>query len=176
MLRNSQSKLRNKDKAVLSDRQQRIYRFLHANPIGVLSSVCSNGDPHGTVIYFTIDKNFVISFLTKARTRKYDNLKHCNSVMLTVFDAHTQTTAQITGNAVEIKDSQGINSVAGAVLRVSLKTSDAGMPPISKLKAGPYVAFRVELTQIRIGAYAHADPSDYTELFETVETFELKHD
>ncbi|MBC7708252.1 pyridoxamine 5'-phosphate oxidase family protein [Polaromonas sp.] len=158
----------------LSDRKQRIYDFLHQTPIGVLSSVNADGDPHGVVVYYSVDKKFLITFLTKAGTRKYDNLKHNNHVMLTVFEQQTQATAQITGEATEITDNYDINEVAERTLRASMKTSDGGIPPIMKLVAGEYVAFAIDPVQIRMAVYARPDSGDYAELFETLESFDLR--
>jgi len=85
----------------------------------------------------------------------------------------TQTIAQISGDAVEIRDSYEINVVAGAILGASLKTSEAGVPPITKLEAGRYVAFKLAPVQIRMAVYARPDPGDYSDLFESIESFEL---
>ncbi|MFA5003825.1 MAG: pyridoxamine 5'-phosphate oxidase family protein [Candidatus Saccharimonadales bacterium] len=158
----------------LSDRQRRIYDFLHAHPVGVLSSVSANGEPHGVVIYFDIDKKFNVSILTKSETRKYENLKHYNRIMLTVFESHTQTTAQITGEAIEIVGNHEINKVASAILSVSLRVSDQGAPSILKLEAGHYVAFKIKPSQIRMAVYARPDSGDYVDLFDTIESFELR--
>ncbi len=167
---------RKKDKLSggFSDRQERIFGFLKACPVGVLSTVTADGNPHGAVVYFTIDEDFVVSFVTKAQTRKYDNLMHHNHVTLTVFDQQTQTTAQIIGKAVEIKDGYDINVIAGAILTASMKTSDGGLPPISKLSAGEFVGFKIKPDQIRMAVFGRPDPGDYSELFETIESFELK--
>jgi hypothetical protein len=154
-----------------SDKRQRIYDFLANNGIAVLSSVGPNNDPHGAVIYFTINRDFIVSFLAKSETKKYDNLKHNNHVMLTVFEPHTQATVQITGKASEITDGSEINGIAQRVLGTSLRTSDAGVPPLSKLDAGLYVAFKVEPVQVRMAVYARPDPGDYSQLFESIESF-----
>ncbi len=155
-----------------SDKKQRIYNFLFDTSIGVLSSTDPDGDPHGAVIYYTINEDFGVEFLTKSGTKKYDNLVHNNHVMLTVFEPLTQTTVQVMGVAKEITDGFSINEIAGKVLGTSMRTSDAGMPPLSKLDAGSYVAFRIEPVQVRMAVYARPDPGDYNELFETVESFE----
>src|SRR5690242_6657904 len=94
-----------------AERPRRIFNFLRANPIGVLSTVDSTGGPHGVVIYYIIRDDFSIDFLTRERTRKYDNLRHNNHAMLTVFEPRTQTTAQIVGTASEITDSTVVNGV-----------------------------------------------------------------
>lgn len=156
-----------------SDKKQRIYDFLVDTAIGVLSSTGPDGDPHGAVIYYTINKDFEASFLTKSGTKKYDNLLHNNHVMLTVFEPITQTTVQLTGVATEVKEGFAMNQIAARVLGTSLKTSDAGLTPLSKLDAGSFVAFKIEPVQVRMAVYARPDPGDYTELFETIESFKL---
>jgi len=162
-----------KNEEPFSDRKQRIYDFLKTHPVGVLSTVSPDGNPHGVVIYYTIDKEFMVSFLTKAGTRKYDNLIRNDHVMLTVFEPQTQTTSQITGKATEIIDNYEVNEVARAILAASMKTSDAGIPPISKLEAGSYVGIKIVPVQIRMAVYARPDPGTYSEMFESIESFTL---
>jgi uncharacterized pyridoxamine 5'-phosphate oxidase family protein len=174
MLEKLAYKVQHRNDGIHSDKNLRIYSFLRDNPIAVMSSVGPNGYPHGVVIYFSINKQCIVSFLTKAGTKKYENIKHNNRVMLTVFEPKTQTTVQITGQAEEITDSYDVNLVANKTLSASLKTSDSGMPPPVKLLAGEYVAFNIEPFQIRMAVFARPDPGDYRELFETIEYFELK--
>lgn len=157
-----------------SDREQRIYDFLLSCPIGVLSTVTPDKEPHGAVIYFSVDKDFIVSFLTKSETRKYDNIMHHGHITLTVYEPQTQTTAQIVGKAEEITDAADVNAVAGAILKASMKTSEEGPPPISKLSAGEFVGFRINPDQIKMAVYSRPDPGDYSELFETIESFELR--
>jgi hypothetical protein len=157
----------------MSEREKRIYSFLRDNPIAVLSSCNSTGGPHGAVIYYVVSPQFELTFLTKKNTRKHDNLLQNNRVMLTVFDAKSQTVAQISGEASEVTDYYEINNIAGATLGASLRTSADGLMPISKLRAGPYTAFRITPSQIRMAIFSRPDPGDFEEIFESVESYEL---
>ncbi len=161
---------------VLSDKQKRIRDFLSKNPIGVLSTVTPDGDPHGAVIYFVLDEDFTASFLTRSGTRKSDNIKHQEHVTLTVYEPKSQTTAQIVGHATEITDNDTVNSIASEVLKVSLKTSEAGIPPITKLEAGSYNAFSIQPVQINMAVYKKPDSGGYTQLFDSIESFNLKEE
>lgn len=165
-----------KDENKFSDRKKRIFTFLRENPVGVLSSVTPDGNPHGAVVYFRVDKDFTISILTKTGTRKYDNIKHNNHTMLTVFEPETQATVQVTGLAEEVLDNYEVNGIAGTILGISMKTSESGTPPISKLDAGMYTAFKITPLQARMAVYARPDPGGYGEIFESVESFELSED
>jgi hypothetical protein len=158
-----------------TDRQRRIYEFLCENPVGVLCTITPEYKPHGSVIYFNVEDDFQITFLTRSRTRKHDNLMRNSYAMLTVFEPRTQTTAQITGRAAEITDSYDVNAIAVKVLRASMNTSEGGIPPIAKLESGPFVAFSIEPIQIRWAVFARPYSGDMSDMFESLESFEL-HD
>lgn len=164
------------DSQELSQRERRIYDFLKANPAGVLSTVDPDGDPHGTVIYFDVNRSFCVYFLTKTDTRKYDDIKRYNHVMLTVFEPKYQSVAQVTGIATEITDSTEINRIAGAAQSASLKTSRSGLPPISKLPAGEYSAFAIKPVQIRMAVYFKPGLNHPSGIFESIESFDWQRD
>jgi hypothetical protein len=63
--------------------------------------------------------------------------------------------------------------VGGGVLGVSMRITGEKLPPLSKLKAGHYVAFKFKPSQIRMIIYSKPDPNDFTELFETIESYDL---
>lgn len=156
-----------------SGREKRIYDFLVANPVGVLCTVTPDNNPHGSVIYFFVEKDFRITFITRSETRKRDNLRHNNHVMLTVFDPKSQSTAQIMGVTKQIEGSYDVNGVAGHVFASSRALNKTGLLPITKLEAGPYVAFEIHPVQIRMATYGKANSGDYTQLFESIESFDL---
>jgi len=152
----------------LTEERERILDFLKKHEIGVLATVDPNGEPSAATIYFTVDDNLNISFLTKTGTKKHDNLKRHNHAMLVVSEAQTQTTVQIKGIATEVTDAAEADKVFRAILRVAMATSDAGMLPISKLQAGGYVVYQIKPKEIRMAVYIRPDPGDYSTIFETV--------
>lgn len=176
MLKALTDKQDNQNLDTFSDREQRIFDFLFNTSVGVLSSTDPDGNPHGAVIYYSINRNFEVAFLTKSNTKKYDNIVRNKHVMLTVFDPLTQTTVQVTGIAKEIKDGSAVKGTAVRVLGTSLKSSNAGLMPISKLEAGSFTAFRINPVQVRMAVYARPDHGNYNELFETIESFKHTDD
>jgi len=163
------------NETALTQREQRIFDFINDTQSGVIASVDPNGNPHATVVYHSINKNgLVVSFLTKTGTKKYDNLIHDNHVVLAVFDPSTQTIAQVIGRAELVKDRDEINEIAADVCLTSLSTSEGGIIPIAKLDAGEYTAFKINPAQIRMARYQRPDFGDYSKLFDSIESFELK--
>ena len=161
-----------KDKP-LTERQQRIYDFINSNRTGVITSIGANNQPHGCVIYHSIDKQFNVSFLTKKGTQKYENLLKNNKVMLVVFELASQTVVQVTGRAREVKNRQTFNQILESILMTSFKTSNGGIPPIAKLDAGECTAFMIEPDQIRMASYVRPDTGGYDQMFESIESFDL---
>ena len=157
----------------LTERQQRIYDFMCSNSVGVLASIDTHGSPHGTVIYHTVDTAFNVSFLTKKHTNKYANLLRNSQVVYVIFEPESQTVVQVVGEALEVYDSSEVNGIAAAIFMTSLNTSEGGIPPIAKLNAGEYAAFRIVPKQVRMACYARPDSGDYDKIFESLESFEL---
>jgi hypothetical protein len=159
--------------AKFSDRQQRIHRFLSQNRIGIVSTISPDMEPHGSVVYFSIDDQFNISFITKSGTRKADNLVHNDRIHMTVFEPLTQAVAQIRGRAHEITDGYALNRVAAQTLGTALDTSESGTPPLTKLEDGGYIGFTITPAQITLAVYARPDPGSFGDLFESIESFDL---
>jgi general stress protein 26 len=156
-----------------TNRQKRMYDFLKEQSIGLLSTVTSDNNPHGAVVYYAIDPDFTVHILTKTGTRKYDNMVHNDHVMLTVFEPKHQTTAQITGRAIERTGNDTINKVASAVFSETWHKNGNGLPPIMKLQAGDFTTFLIKPEQIRMAIYARPESGDYSTIFESIESFDL---
>lgn len=150
-----------------SESNERIFSFLQSNPVGVLATVDPNLNPHAVVIYFSVKDDFTITFTTKRDTKKHDNLLRNNHVMLVSYEASSQTTAQVTGTVEEIMDEGESNAAFTNMLRASARTSESGVPPISKLYAGHYVSYRITPVLIRMAVFIRPDPGGY-DMFETI--------
>jgi len=158
----------------LSERSRRIYDFIDANHTGVLASVDPNGNPHAAVIYHVISKkDFSVCFLTKTGTKKFDNLIRDDHVVLVVFDPVSQTVAHVTGKAEQLTVTDDIDEVATEIFRATTKAGQSGIAPIQKLNAGDYAAFKIQPAQIRMASFSSPGTGDYSQLFESVESFEL---
>lgn len=140
------------------EKAQRIYTFLKQQQVGTLATVDPNGEPHGAVIYFFIEKDFTITFATKNKTKKYDNLSHKNHAMLVVYEPVSQTTVQITATTEEIQDDMVAQQVYRQMLNASMNNSISGMPPVAKIDNGNYAAIRLTPLQMRMAVFARPDP------------------
>lgn len=151
-----------------TESNHRIYDFLKSKHDGVLATVDPNGNPHATAIYFVPQDDFSVLFTTKRDTKKYDNIQHNNHVMFLVYDSYSQTTVQIEGIAELVEDTAESQAAFDSMLESAMMKSEAGTPPISKLYAGYYVAYKIKPVQIRMAMFVRPDPGGY-DIFETVD-------
>lgn len=132
---------------------QEVFNFLNANPIAVLSTVNLEGDPHATTIYFKIDEEFNCYFLSKKDTAKIQNIKNNKNVVLVVFEPTKQINVQIYAKAVEVTNEESSGSIFKQILEVTRQTSISEVPPVSKLFAGHYVAYKLVPKKIDYSVY-----------------------
>lgn len=155
--------------AAKSDKNKRIHDFLSSHSVGIVSSVDPNNEPHLAVVYYSVDEQFQVTFTTKQGTKKASNLTRNNHAMFLVYDEKTQTTVQITAEAEDLTGSPELPEIFRRTIEASMNTSDGGVPPISKLAAGDYMAFRLRPAQIRMAVFNRPDPGGYDEVFETID-------
>lgn len=153
--------------------QAEAYEFLTRHKVGVLATVDPNGNPHAAAIYYSVDRNLTVSFVTKTGTKKADNLRHNNRAVLVVYDAASQTTVQLTGIATEVKDLLDVNTIFTQTIYASIDTAEQVVPPLGKLlKDGEYAAYRLSPKQVHMAVFSHSKSGEYDDLFRT---FAPKH-
>jgi len=149
----------------LSEEKPEIAKFLSKHQVGVLATADDEGQPHAATIYFVIDEEIDVYFMTKEKTSKYRNLQQNPKVALAVFEPASQSTVQIVGTATEVTDSAQANEVFGRILTITRGTSVSNVPPISKLNAGEYKCFCIKPLTVRLAEYTKPEHGDFSDLF-----------
>ncbi|MBL8160084.1 pyridoxamine 5'-phosphate oxidase family protein [Candidatus Saccharibacteria bacterium] len=136
--------------------EERIRTFLQEHKTAVLATVNARGVPHATALYYALDDEYTIRFLTKRGTRKSSNLVQNPQVSLVVFDEGRQISVSIAGQAVRVRGEVETHEAFLRTLRASLHTADSAIPPVSRLDAGDYVAYELRPAEIRMQTYRDA--------------------
>ena len=139
------------------NQKQDIKEFLDTHPVGVLATVSAEKTPDASTVYFSSDDNLTIAFTTKRDTLKHANIELHPTVALAVYDAASQTTLQITGAAKEVRDEADAQEIYRRTVHSAQQTGSDTVPPIAKISAGPYVAYRVEPESIIFTHYGHGN-------------------
>lgn len=133
--------------------QSRILSYLQQRQSGVLVTVGANNLPHAAVIYYATDEIFITRFLTRQKTQKSEDFKSNTSAVLVVYDEESQTTVRVEGLIEQIEDEAETHKAFRNSLKASLRTSGVGVPPVAKLSAGDYIAFRLVPNHIIMASY-----------------------
>lgn len=127
--------------------------FLGGHEVGVFSTIDRDGNVHGSVVYYAADKNDNIYIVTKEKTKKAENLESYNQVALTIFDATTMQTLQISGHA-HVEDDPKIQQFAQErILRPRFNEGHAQLPPVLYIPAGKYVVICIKPTSYTYNDY-----------------------
>lgn len=130
-----------------------IMTYIDRNPIATLGTINEDGTPHGAIVYVcTDDHQAKAYFLTKLETLKNKNLRRDSRVSLTITNPGENSTLQANGTAQEIDDPQVIDAAMNKLTRLHVNAVD-WLPPIAKLRAGPYILISVELTHARLAEF-----------------------
>lgn len=136
-----------------------IAAYINEHPLAVLSTIEPSGTPHGTTLYAGSDAQLHVFFMTKRNTRKHENILSNPKVALTFSGEDHQTTLQLTGIASEVTvPDEG--AVAFQVLGSIRHDSEDFRLPISKIEAGPYIVYRVDVNNALLTEYEHGNRVD----------------
>ena len=130
------------------------YYFLNKQPAAVLATLNQDKSPHLTVVYFHVDEDMSVSFLTKSDTRKSKNIKKRKKATLLAYDSKSQQSITISGKAQEIDSIPAGTKLFTETMQTALRTSEGGKMPLSQLlSAGHYALFKITPQQIEFSSY-----------------------
>ena len=77
--------------------------------------------------------------------------------MLVVHEAKSQTTVQVSGQALEVIDLHAQQAIYYGTLQAAQQTGKDTVPPITKITAGQYVGFTIQIDNIWLSSYGWGD-------------------
>ncbi len=125
-------------------RKKRLLSFLQNHSVAVMASLNADRVPEVVAIYFYVDTDFALYFVTKLKTRKIKNIMRNSSVTLLIYDVSDMTSSEIRGKAEIVNDTVDFAQIIEKFENVfKLQKTLNGLPPISQIEAGDYVACKV---------------------------------
>lgn len=139
---------------------KRIIKELSSMRVGTLGVITEQNTVHLSAVYYSLAEDFVISFATKANTKKHQLLQKNGNVQLLVFDEAKQLTIQITGIAHQVSDTTLENQIIDNAYWIAARTADEA-PPIAKIHAGEFVAYQILPMRITMSHFLPEEDADY---------------
>lgn len=152
----------------MSQENQRIVEFLTTNTIGVLATSDLSNQPHAATMYFVVDSDMNVYFITKEETTKCHNLEQNPKAAISVYEPATQSTVQITGTVTAIEEASLIEDIYRRVLATVAATSESAVPPLSKISGGRYRFFRLIPQTAHLAQYTKPSQGAFVGLFDEV--------
>lgn len=138
-------------------KKQAIINFIRQHPDGVISTVNADGNPEASVVYFSVDNSLNISFTTKQRTRKAQNIEANANVAVAIHQADEQKVVTAAGNAHEVTDPEEAVAIYRKTVHSAQETGPDSVPPIARLSAGDFVVYTITPEHIDMLGYSHGD-------------------
>ena len=134
---------------------QKVHAFLRHHPMGVLSTVSADGTPWGAAIYYVADEDFNFYFVTRVETYKYQNLHKNPLAALTIADAASKTTVQLTGTISNVPINDYMDIFFDKLANIKPGDDHSWAPPLTKIHAGNYMPLHLTPTTLQYADYGH---------------------
>jgi len=130
-------------------------RFLKGHQAGVLATVSADGQPHASAVYYTVDDDFNVYFLTQSSSRKAQAIAANPRVAFTVGTQDVPQTVQLEGIAEEIRYEPEKNDKA-AKLAEGFMSASTYFAPVTKLDPASIIIVWIQPKWVRWADYATA--------------------
>lgn len=120
-------------------------------PLGVISTVTTEGKPTSASVYYICDSALNIFFVTRSQSRKYKNIQNNPNASFVITSEHPPKTIQLEGTVAEVVDSnEQINYFEKLVAKA---TESTFMPPVSQMVEGELVFMKFSTHWARVGDF-----------------------
>ena len=131
--------------------------------LGVVSTVSESGAPESAVVYFSIDENLNIYFLTRTASRKYKNFMKNPQMSFVIYNENMEKTVQLEGGATLVESPDEQTKIFPPLF--GLATKDNPNPPISQMMESGLALIKISPTWARLGNFNAAAQTDtFTEV------------
>lgn len=147
--------------------KQQIIDFINNNPLGVLATSNSVGFPHAAAIYFVLDEDLNIYFVTKENTLKHKNLKQNPLAAIAIYEKETLTTLQASGNVKVVDEIDKFMHLFNKLSDINHEQTNSDRLPVSKLFAGDYYMYCLKPKTMRLAEFKKPEQGDF-QIFKNV--------
>lgn len=141
----------------MQDHKQHIFDFLKNEKSGVLSTVRANGFPDAAFMYYMVEPDNTICFITRDASRKMLNIEHQNNIVFTVPKLSTKEVVEVRGIAAVLPEDEA--RVANRLLKLAELIQDdqnvETVLPLLKHTTGTVIVVRIQPTELRWRRYSN---------------------
>jgi len=129
--------------------EDNVAEFIKSQSKAVIATVDSESQPSTSVIFYIVDKNDEIFFVTKSHTTKFENIKSNHKAALTIVDSNKPIAVNLIGTATEITEQPNRDEIMQKVFQLSYSELH-DFAPIIKLHKGSFSVFKFTPTKAKM--------------------------
>lgn len=129
--------------------------FLQRHYVATLSTRGPEGYPYGATMFYFYDREDpdVFYIVTKSSTSSAANMRKHPKVALTVTDFDAMATMHVLGEAERVKNAAKSQRLVALLFEKGSKLSKAEAPPVTQIKDGSFVVYRVHMHKLSLKYY-----------------------
>ena len=147
------------------------HKFLSAHKAATLATIATNMIPDAATVFYIVDKDLTIYFMTRIESRKFRNIQKQNVVSMVMTDEKTMETVQLTGKAERIEDIKEENGALTKLWRADYKDPRWPGPAVKLYETGHSVqlaVIKVVPYEMTYALFEREDKGRYGSFFEKI--------
>lgn len=122
------------------------------HPLGSLATVSADGQPRSAFIYVAVDDQLALYFMTRAKTKKYEQITKNPRVAISIADEEGYQTIQAEGVAHVENSAEKQAWIIDQIFR-NAAVHPKWQLPINQMESSGYVCIRIDITWMRLGRF-----------------------
>lgn len=154
-----------------SDARSTAYKFLSVHRVATLATIAVNGPPDLATIYYIVDEDLNLYFMTRIESRKYRNLKEQPMLSMVITDEGTMETIQLTGMSERIENFKDESAVLSKLWVADYAEQHWPGPAVKLYEAGHSAQLAVTKiipTEMTYASFERQDKGNYKSFFLSV--------
>ncbi len=120
--------------------RQRVLEFIRQKRVGVIATE-SHHEPHAATVFFHVDDDFFLYFVTTQHTQKIKDIETNSRVAVVIGAEDSPDTVQLSGKATVLSDADSLSIISTVTAIAS--SVQYHWPPIAKLSLDHLVAVKI---------------------------------
>ena len=147
------------------------YKFLSAHRTATLATVTTKNIPDAATVFYIVDEDLTIYFMTRIESRKFHNLEKQTIVSMVITDEQTMETIQLTGASERIESLKEESGALTKLWTADYKNPNWPGPAVKLFESGHSVQLAVVKVvphEMTYAVFERQDKGKYGSFFEKV--------
>lgn len=147
------------------------HKFLSAHRAATLATVNAKKKPDAATVFYIVDKDLTIYFMTRIESRKFRNLEMQHEVAMVISDEQTMETIQLSGTAERIENFEEERGVLSKLWTADYRNPNWPGPAVKLFESGHSVQLavvKVVPQEMTYAVFERQDKGKYGSFFEKV--------